>query len=151
MGFFWDQRQRLRRENWGSNAEGLSEELYGMFSPETPMDTQAPVTVSLPEGSTQAPYNIGNFTDGGDVFNIRGRAGEAIGSISISGGSFFFTSPGGTPTRMAGSGGGGGGGTVTVAALSVFANPTGSSGPGQSVQLDASLSFVGGKLAAVWG
>lgn len=112
--FGWDQRQRLQRRNWGADAEGLSEELFAMFSPQVPNTTEAPVQVSLPNGNTEAPFQIGNVSNRPDdsvpVFSITRNDGSPFGNISISGDTFVFTSgtPGATPRPMGGGGGGGG-------------------------------------------
>ena len=112
--FGFDQRQRLMRESWTANS--LAEELFAMFSPDAPNDTQAPVQVSLPTGSTVAPFQIGNAPVDGptSVFNITHTDGSDGGSITFDGGNFFFTEPGGTPVAMGGGSGGGGGPVIPV-------------------------------------
>lgn len=106
MAFFYTQRQRLRREE-GWSATSLAQEIFSMMSPDVPMETRGPVLVSLPEGSTEAPYQIGNFSDGNTGFSITNTDGTPYGDISIDGGQWFFTEPGGQPTIMGGGGGDG--------------------------------------------
>lgn len=105
--FGWDQRQRLLRESWTANA--LSEEIFAMMSPDAPNDTQAPVKIDLPTGTTVAPIQLGNSPDGSPVFSITRPNGEPGPTISFGGGTFLVD---GQP--IVGSGGGGGGGGTPV-------------------------------------
>lgn len=108
--FGFDQRQRLmREENW--TATGLAQEIWAMMQPDVPNNTQAPVNVALPQGSTAAPFQVAGFSDGETIFNITKGNGQKYGDISIVGGQFMFTDPNGKQTSM---GGGGGGTTVPV-------------------------------------
>ena len=103
MAFFFNQRQRLLRENWTASA--LAEEIFAMMSPDTPMTTDNSVKVDLPTESKVAPYQVGNYTLGDPVFSFTGKGGEDLGTWA----------PSIDPINeivQTGSGAGGGGGGV---------------------------------------
>lgn len=109
MAFFYNQRQRLLRESW--TADALAQEIFAMMSPDSASSTQGPVNVTLPQGSTVAPIEIGNVPDGSPVFNIR-RSDGTMDIITIDGGQFNFN---GKPmTTVVGGGGGGSSSVVPV-------------------------------------
>jgi hypothetical protein len=114
MAFMWDQRERLLRDDdW--TAPALAEELYCMFGPQVPNNTEAPVNVSLPTGSQVPPFQISNAPlDNIPMFDFHHADGTPGGNIFFSGGNFFFQGPGSQPSLMGGGGGGGGGPTVPV-------------------------------------
>lgn len=107
MAFFFDQRQRLLRENWTANE--LSQEIFAMMSPDSPMTTQAPVTVSQQPNGV-APFQVQSSPDGTTpLFSVNG--GSTV--LSFAGNQFTVTQ-GGTTKVIAGGGGGSGGSVIPV-------------------------------------
>lgn len=125
MAFFFDQRQRLlREENWTAHA--LAQEVFGMMSPDVPMNTESAVKVSLPTGATVAPYQVGNFQDGNPVMSFTKPDGSAGPTLTLDGGQWFVNGKpmAAPPTPAAPSGSG-----------STFAGKIISGGPGDTYQV----------------
>lgn len=76
-----------------------------MMSPEVPSNTQGPVQVALPVGSTVAPFQVGNVQDGQQLFSFAHPDGTPFGGISIVGGNLVFDNPSGTQQQATGGGG----------------------------------------------
>jgi hypothetical protein len=56
---------RLLRQDWGNDAQGLALELYAMFGGKTPLQNNAPMTVdNRGSGNGNAPMNLGTSSQG---------------------------------------------------------------------------------------
>ena len=81
--FGFDQRQRLLRSTWsGPDGAGeLSEELFAMFSPDAPNNTQAPMAIDLPQAMRDAgiaPIQIPSSGDTAPIFSIGHPNGDTF-------------------------------------------------------------------------
>jgi hypothetical protein len=93
---FGAQAVRMLRETW-SNATMLAEELYAIFSDDIPLNNNAPLTLSNPNGSA-APLTIQEPGLGNEVINFTGRTGAPIGGITIVDGVPTFSGSSGSST-----------------------------------------------------
>ena len=107
--FGYDQRDRLLRESW--DADGLAQELYAMFSPDVPANTNGAVSITAAPGDTVAPLQI-TTPDSGQVLSATTPNGTTY-DLSFGDNGLQQSTDGGTPQPV-GSGGGGGGKATPV-------------------------------------